>query len=83
MAHFADLALSVAPAFALFLLFLPVLLLAICLDDALLGLLVLTMGTGFAGLWWSLHRLHHLFTPSPLDTTENPRSRSGRSRRTS
>lgn len=83
MAHFAYLALNVVPAFALLLLFLPVLLLAIFLDDALLGLLVLTTGTVFAGLWWSLHRLHHPFTSCPADSAEDPLARTGRSRRTS
>jgi hypothetical protein len=55
MAHFAYLAVSVGAVFALFLVFL----LAVCLDDALLGMLVLVVFTAFASLWWILNRPQH------------------------
>ena len=58
MAHFAYLAVSVGAVFALVVVFV----LAVFLDDALLGMLVLVLFTAFASLWWILNRQH----PDPL-----------------
>lgn len=59
MALFAYLAVSVTALFVLLLM----LVLAVFLDDALLGILVLVVLTAFAGLWWLLARQHSYPTP--------------------